>query len=99
MILEFLRRIISSTIIWCVFLVMYLAVLGVLGLGVFLTGQIWWLKFHQHATDWVMAYQCGRVILLAVAFVFVLVQPFLHLKEERKRLDSWRHERRSGMKD
>jgi hypothetical protein len=99
MIPEILRRFIASTLIWFTFFAMYVLAVGVLGLGVYFTGESWWAKYRQQASWWTMAFQSGRVILLALALIFVLALPLTHIFGEWRKGQSWRDERRSGLKD
>jgi hypothetical protein len=98
MVPEIVRRFIASALIWGSFFLMYALVVGVLGLGICFTGETWWLNFRRQASGWVMAYQSARVILLAVALIFVLAQPLIQLGGSRKKDRAWKDERRSGSK-
>lgn len=98
MIPEVIRRFIASSVIWAVFFLMYALVVGVLVLGICFTAETWWIHFQGHASNWVMAYQSGRVILLTIALIFVLAMPLSGLGQGRSKSQQWRDERRSGMK-
>lgn len=99
MIPEIVRRFITSALLWCTFVALYLLVVGVLGLGVWFSSESWFEKYRHQATWWTMTLESARVILLALALVFVVALPLSQLIGRWGKSASWRDERRSGSKD
>ena len=92
-----LRRAISSLIVWCVFLCLYVGGTAILALGLVFTGKTWWVVILQHASLWSRFVKTGEVLLLAVGLLLVLIIPFLQFRG-LGRVTHWNDERSSRMK-
>jgi hypothetical protein len=96
MIPERLRRYFASSAMWASFVLLYVAFAGILLLGLILMAQSWWSAVGRHGSAWVLGYKSARVILIALAFVFLAAQPVIQLFSRPKKDAGWRVERRSG---
>ena len=91
------RHTISSFVLWCIFLCLYVGGAGILLLGLIFTWKTWWITIHQHASLSTTCIKTGEVLLLGVGLLLVLIIPLMQFRGLRKG-PQWRNERRSEMK-
>lgn len=93
---ERFRHNLSTFILWCAFLGLYLGGAVLLVIGLVFAVRMWWALIEQNAGLWALSTKSAEVFVLAAGFVLVLIIPFRQYRAAAgTRL--WRSERRSGV--
>ncbi len=72
-----IRRYVSSFILWCTLIALYLAILGTIATAAFYSWQRWWHSIHTISPLRAMVLDSLLFGLCLIAFLFVLTQPFI----------------------
>lgn len=92
-----LRQNVSSFVIWCLFLALYLGGVVLLAIGLFFSSRAWWALMQQGADMRQMAAKMVEVLILAIGLLLILIVPFAQ-RQSAARSEGWKEERRSEMK-
>jgi hypothetical protein len=89
-----LRNKLSSLVLWCALLVLYLWGAVMLVIGLVLASRVWWAAVHQHSSLWVMGTKTAELLVIVVGLILILIIPvFRHQSVGRS--GTWRTGRRS----
>lgn len=89
-----LRNTLSALVLWCVFLVLYLAGVAMLAVGLILASRVWWAAVSQHSSLWSISAKTAEVLVLGVGLLFILIIPLFHHRSVG-RSGAWRMGRRA----
>ena len=89
-----LRNKLSSLVLWCALLVLYLWGAVMLVIGLVLASRVWWAAVHQHSSLWVMGTKTAELLVIVVGLILILIIPvFRH--QSIGRSGTWGTGRRS----
>lgn len=91
------RHNVSSVILWCAFLALYLGGALLLVIGLAFAARTWWELVHQPTGFWALATKTTELFTMAAGFLLILIIPTMQRRPAHQR-NSWRVERRSEIK-
>jgi hypothetical protein len=95
--MERLRHKLSVLVLWCVFLALYVGGAAMLGVGLFLASQEWWVVLHQHTSMWLISAKTVEMLIVGLGFLLILIIPLFQPRSVGRSGD-WRAEHRSETK-
>lgn len=93
-----LRRTISFFLFWGMCLVLYLGGAAILSMGLIFSTRIWWALIHQPASPDLIITKSTMLVVLALGFVLVVINPIVHL-QEMSSPGYWQRGGRAGSKN